>query len=193
MAGRDTRELLNGVRAGSESAREELYGRCARKLLAIVRARMGHALRADMESGDLLQATLLKSLEGIDGFAGLDGGTLMGWLARIAENEIRDRVDFRNRQRRDARRNVSLSRAVAAPDPQARSAVTQAIQSEEAARLARVLDELPEAQRELIVLRRYEELSWADIGRRLGKSEDGARMAFARAMAALTLRMGPGA
>jgi hypothetical protein len=35
-------------------------------------------------------------------------GSLMAWLARIAENEIRDRADYHARQRRDARLEVPL-------------------------------------------------------------------------------------
>jgi DNA-directed RNA polymerase specialized sigma24 family protein len=41
----------------------------------------------------------------------------------------------------------------------------------------------------VIILRSYEELSFAEIGARLGKSEDACRMLFARAMTALTMRM----
>jgi DNA-directed RNA polymerase specialized sigma24 family protein len=41
----------------------------------------------------------------------------------------------------------------------------------------------------VILLRKYEELSFPDISRRLGKSEDACRMLFARAMTALTLRL----
>ena len=43
--------------------------------------------------------------------------------------------------------------------------------------------------REVILLRKFEELSFADIARRLGKSEDACRMLLARAMTALTLKL----
>jgi len=52
------------------------------------------------------------------------------------------------------------------------------------------LESLPDASRELIILRKYEELTFPEIARRLGKSEDACRMAFSRAMAALTIAMG---
>ena len=48
---------------------------------------------------------------------------------------------------------------------------------------------MPDAQREIIMLRMLEELTFPEIGVRLGKSDDACRMAFARAMSALTLRM----
>ena len=35
----------------------------------------------------------------------------MAWLARIAENEIRDQADYHRRQRRDAARAVPLDAA----------------------------------------------------------------------------------
>ena len=41
----------------------------------------------------------------------------------------------------------------------------------------------------MILLRQSEELSFREIGERLGRSEDAARMLLARAMAALSLRM----
>jgi DNA-directed RNA polymerase specialized sigma24 family protein len=49
---------------------------------------------------------------------------------------------------------------------------------------------MPEAQRELIILRKLEELTFPEIARRLGKTEDACRVGFSRAMAALTLKMG---
>jgi RNA polymerase sigma-70 factor (ECF subfamily) len=48
---------------------------------------------------------------------------------------------------------------------------------------------LADDHREVILLRQFEELSWAEVGQRLGRSEEAARKLFARAMAALTVRM----
>jgi RNA polymerase sigma factor (sigma-70 family) len=68
--------------------------------------------------------------------------------------------------------------------------LSQVILTERVERLERALDELSEAQRELVVLRAFEELPFGEIGKRLGKSEDACRVAFARAMAALTVKLG---
>jgi RNA polymerase sigma-70 factor, ECF subfamily len=101
-------------------------------------------------------------------------------------------VDFQRRQRRDLARETALgAEAEAVPAP-VRSALSQVIWSEQSARLEAALEALPEPHREVIVLRKLEELSFAQIGERLGRSEDACRMLFARAMAALTLRMGGG-
>jgi RNA polymerase sigma-70 factor (ECF subfamily) len=70
-----------------------------------------------------------------------------------------------------------------------RSALSQAILNERASELESAIASLSDAHREVILLRKFEELSFPDISRRLGKSEDACRMLFARAMTALTIRL----
>jgi RNA polymerase sigma-70 factor (ECF subfamily) len=185
----ESASLLMRARGGSSEAWDALYGRCASKLLALIRVRMGQALRAQLESRDILQGALLKGFERLPQFHGESGASLMAWLARIAENELRDRVDHQHRQRRDAAQTVGLEEAGAEVQAQVRSALSQLVWTEQAERLERALESLEEAQRELIVLRKLEELSFKEIGLRLEKSEDACRMAFGRAMAELTRRV----
>ena len=148
---------------------------------------MGRALRAEIESRDILQSVLLKSLTRLAQVR--DPAAVMGWLSRMADNEIRDRVDYEHRQRRDAVRRLPLDEgAMELPSP-VRQALSLAIVAEDSERLARALEALPEAQREAIVLRKLEELTFPEMAARLGKSEDACRMTFARAMAALTLQL----
>src|SRR5262245_60311790 len=97
------------MRHGSDGAATAFYDRCARKLLALIRLRLGPALRSELESRDILQAVLLKSHERIDQVD--DPAAVMGWLVRITENEIRDRVDYARRQRRDAALRAPLEAA----------------------------------------------------------------------------------
>ena len=114
----------------------------------------------------------------------------MAWLARIAEHEIRDRADFHQRQRRDAAREVPLDAVDAAPAAPGRSALSAVILDEEALRVERALETLSPAHRDVILLRKFEERTFREIGAHLGKSEDACRMLFARAMAALTMALG---
>jgi RNA polymerase sigma-70 factor (ECF subfamily) len=169
---------------------ESVYARVGPRLLAFIRLKMGRSLRARLESRDILQATLLKSVEHLDEFQGRESRAFTGWLMRIAENEIRDRADFHGRQRRDAAReeDVADHGDLAA---RSRSALSRLILDERAERLEAALDTLTDAHREVILLRAFEELSFPEIGRRLGKSEDASRMLYARAMTALTLALPP--
>src|SRR5712692_1019718 len=150
MGRQETMILIEQARAGSPDALNALYVRCAAKLLSLIRLRMGRSLRSELESRDILQAVLLKSFQRIGQFTGSETESLMAWLARIAENEIRDRVDFLHRQRRDAARRVPLEEAEDLPGP-VRSALTQAILTEETDRLERALELLPDAHREIIL------------------------------------------
>jgi RNA polymerase sigma-70 factor (ECF subfamily) len=112
----------------------------------------------------------------------------MAWLARIAEHEIRDRADYHRRLRRDAAREVAVDDD--APLAAAgRSALSRVILDERARRLEEAMETLLPAHREVILLRSFEELSFREIAKRTGRSEDAARMLFARAMTALTMAM----
>jgi RNA polymerase sigma-70 factor, ECF subfamily len=188
MAAEISRELLEQAKAGSPEALNHLYERCAGRLLALIRLRLGKDLRSRLESRDILQATLLKSLEHLNDLNGNETRSLMAWLARIAEHEIRDCADFHHRQRRDAARESVLDDAAPLP-ALTRSALSRVILNEQAAQLETALESLSDTHREVIVLRKFEELSFAEIAIRLGKSEDACRMLLARAMTALTLRM----
>jgi RNA polymerase sigma-70 factor (ECF subfamily) len=184
-----TGDLLAMAKQGSDAALNLLYERCAGRLLSYIRLRMGRELRARLESRDILQATLVKSLTHLHELKGEQSGSLMAWLARIAEHEIRDCADYHRRQRRDAAREMAVDDDAPLP-VRARSALSQVILDEETARLEAALDTLSPAHREIILLRKFEELTFPDIAKRLGKSDDACRMLFARAMTALTLAMG---
>ena len=116
-------------------------------------------------------------------------GSLGAWLVRIAENEIRDQAEHHGRKRRDAGREVPLDDAASALAANLRSQTSRLVLDEKMQRLERALESLDDGHREVILLRRFEELSFKEIGERLGKSPDACRMLLARAMTALTLRM----
>jgi RNA polymerase sigma-70 factor (ECF subfamily) len=181
-------DLIQRAKSGSAEALNQLYERCAGRLLGFIRLRLGRELRSRLESRDILQAALLKSVEHINELEATDSRGLMAWLARIAEHEIRDRADYHHRQRRDAAREVPIDDSTA-PPALTRSALSRLILSEEAQRLETALDSLIERHREVILLRKFEGLSFGEIGRRIGKSEDASRMLLARAMTALTITL----
>lgn len=185
----ESTQLLRSAKAGSGQALNVLFERVAGRLLSLIRLRMGPGLRAHLESQDILQATLVKAFERIETFEQSDTPSLMAWLARIAANEIRDQVDYHRRQRRDAGRVVGVEGGVDRVTVQVRSLVSRLVLDETVQRLERALETLDEHYREIIVLRKLEELSFKEIGERVGKSPDACRMLLARALSALTLRM----
>ena len=181
--------VLREALAGSDAALDSLYQRYGPRLLSFIRLKMGRSLRARLESRDILQATFLKSFQHLDDFEGTDGRSLLGWLMRIAEHEIRDRVDFHHRQQRYADRDDDLDGHAGVLANRSRSALSRLIADERAATLEAALETLTEPHRHVILLRAFEELSFPEIARLLGKSEDASRMQYARAMTALTLAL----
>jgi len=186
-AAETTRNLFEQALRGGPDEVNAFYDRCSRKLLPIIRLRLGRSLRREAESRDILQAVLCKSLGKLETVR--DPKAVISWLARIAENEIRDLADFHQRDKRDHARLAPPEAAAYVPAP-IRQALSRLIATEEAARVEAALESLPDAQRELIVLRKLEELTFPEIAARLGSTEDGCRMAFARAMAALLMTLG---
>jgi RNA polymerase sigma-70 factor, ECF subfamily len=188
MPGPDSADLLREARAGSPDALNALYERVSARLLAYIRLRLGRDLRGRLESRDILQSTLLKSFQKMSEFRGRETRSLMAWLARIAEHEIRDCADHQHRQRRDAAREMPLDDAmpVAAIT---RSALSRVILDENARRLEEAIEALSPDHRDVILMRKFEDLSFGEIASRTGRSEDACRMLLARAMTALTLKL----
>jgi RNA polymerase sigma-70 factor, ECF subfamily len=189
MVDMDTTGLLQQAREGSDEALDALLQRHAGKLLAVVRVRLGPSLRGRVESGDVLQECLIKAYQRFGQFEGEDRA-LMAWLARIAENQVRDEAEFHGRQRRDVRQEVALEDGAGALAARARSVSSQVALGQQTRQLERALETLEPDHREVIVLRKLHELGFREIGERMERSEDAARMLLARAMTALTLAMG---
>jgi RNA polymerase sigma-70 factor (ECF subfamily) len=186
----DSAALLAAARAGSPDALGALFERHSRRLLALIRLRLGPSLRAHLESRDVLQETWLKALGHIDGFRGEGSASFMAWMARIAANEIRDCADHHGRQRRDAAREASVPNAdLDALAARIRSQTSRIAVDESMARLERGLELLSPEHREVILLRKLEELSFPEIGAQTGRTPDACRQLLARALAALTLAM----
>ena len=180
--------LVRDAVAGHPEAVDALYARVAPRILSYVRMRMGASLRTRMDSRDILQATLLKSFEHFNEFKGADKPALMAWLVRIAEREILDRADYHQRARRSPQREAPLS-GQDVIEARITSVLSRMIRDERAERLEHAMEGLSDAHREIILLRKFQELPFRDIAARLGKSEDACRMLLARALSALTLRL----
>jgi len=185
----DDTALLLEARSGSEEALNQLFMRVSPRLLTLIRLRLGRTLRSQLESRDILQATLMNAFEGVDQLQAPDTRSLMAWLARIADNVIRDHADYHRRQRRDAALRVPLTGAAGDLADQVRSLSSRVALDVEMERVEAALEEMEPDHREVILLRHFEELPFRDIGERMGRSSDACRMLLARAMTALTLRL----
>ncbi|MBL7187071.1 MAG: sigma-70 family RNA polymerase sigma factor [Phycisphaerae bacterium] len=190
-----TRHLVALAQDGDESALNRLCKVYGARVLWIVRLRMGRELRSKLESMDLVQDVLMSALKDLGNFTYKTEGDFLRWLSRIAENRLRGHLQRLHANKRDIRKEVQLvgyrptaeDSVVAALDAVV-TTTPSAIMSkrEELDKLAKAIDALKPEYRQVIVLTKIEGLSYREIGDKLGRSADAARMLFSRAMAALT-------
>ncbi len=186
-----TTQLLRQARDGVPHAVDLLYDRIGARLLALVRLRLDATTARYTEPEDVVQEVLLKAFRHIGDFEKDTSRSFFAWLAIIASNTIRDLRAGLLQQKRDARLTTSADQVSMEIADTHRSAVSRIIIDEKLSRLEHALAALKPRHREIILLRRFEERSFPEIGAVMDLKEDAARMLFTRAMAALTRSMEP--
>ena len=188
-----TTALLRRWHSGDESALQQLLVEHLPWIHERVRARLGDALRAKLETQDMVQTALVEFLRYGPRFELENEAQLRFLLGRIAENVLRDAHDFHSRRRRQAAREEPLeSESVLLLDPSAREATRpdEALERKQWRAWVRLALELLEPlDRDVIVMRQWDELDFATIAERLGIAEPAARMRFHRALPRLAARI----
>ena len=168
-----TRELWERARAGDRPAYDQLFALHADRALMFVRARLGPALRARVDSMDVLQDAYLAAHRDFDRFEYTDEGAFLRWLCRIIENRIRDGNDYFAALKRQA---VALPRS----DPTGPSALLDRAEARQ--RVADALDRLSDDHRRVLLLRYFEGLSAEEAGGLMDRSAGAIRNLTARAL-----------
>ena len=151
---------------------EDLYRDYLGRIYAFVRAQVGSSSDAE----DITAQVFMNAYQAYARFEARNT-TPAAWLFRIARNATLDH--FRAQGRRDRLRRTIERQPVAEDDPAGQA--EERIQYR--ALLARVA-QLPERQREAISLR-HSGLSFDEVGKLIGCSEDAAKMLYHRALKAL--------
>jgi RNA polymerase sigma-70 factor (ECF subfamily) len=147
-------------------------------LRVVAAARLDPRLQTRLDPSDVVQQTLLEAYQGLAGFRGKSRGELAAWLRRILARNLQNAVRDLGRQCRDFHREQSLEGALNSSSARLEAWLAdeelppdvQAQNREELDRLARAVAELPDAQREAVVLRHFHGWTLADIARHLGRS-----------------------
>jgi RNA polymerase sigma-70 factor (ECF subfamily) len=171
-------EALVAAAYRDRQAFSPLYERYAARVYRYAQARTGSETIAE----DILSETMLGALEALDRYDPRRG-SFASWLFTIATRRIIDR------QRRDSRFRDLLARAWE-PDAAEDDTLTTLVRHDDAARLRALLAELPERDRELILLRYSAELTSAEIGAVTGTSAGAARIRLMRLLDRLANDLG---
>lgn len=174
--------------AGDRAARLEILQTCRDYLLFVANEELDARLRVKCAPSDIVQNALAKAVENFDGFQGDNEKALLAWLRRIMKNEIvdvqralhADKRDVRRENAADADPNLAEFRlGVVDPD---QTPATQAALMEDIGRLQEALEQLSPDYEDVIRMRNWERLTFAEIGQRMGRSEDAAKKLWGRAL-----------
>jgi RNA polymerase sigma-70 factor (ECF subfamily) len=138
----------------------------------------------NLGESDLAQDALLRAARGFGGFRGDSQAELLGWLRRILLNRL---ADVAGQQRH----LPALPLADLDPEADQSTASARLSRDERSEALAWALAQLPEAQRQVVLLCHHENLTWAEVGGRLGRSADAARVLYGRAVKELARLLRP--
>lgn len=181
-------ELMRAYVAGDRRAFQALFARLGPRLHAFFARYFGHGAVAD----DLLQTTFLKlhgARESYDPSA-----RLAPWVYTIAAHVRLDELRRRYRVPHRAGDEQTIEATVASDAPDAPARIEA---SERAARVRRAVEDLPEGQRVVIHMHRFEGLTFGEIAQVLDMKEGAVRVrafrAYERLRAALGDLLEPGA
>jgi RNA polymerase sigma-70 factor (ECF subfamily) len=135
-------------------------------------------LRSKFDPSDVVQQTFLQAYQALDRFRGQSEAELLAWLRQILAHCLAHARRDWQRDKRDLARERSLEAALDASSARLEawlaadqsSPSQQADRNEQLLRLAGALADLPEAQREALVLHYWQDWPVADIAQHLGRS-----------------------
>jgi RNA polymerase sigma-70 factor (ECF subfamily) len=144
----------------------------------LARLQLDPRLQGKMDPSDVVQQTLLKAYQGLGQFRGQSSAEQAAWLRQILANTLANAVRDFGRARRDVDLERSLqlslddssSRLEAWLAAEQSSPSQQAERNEQVLRLAEALAELPDPQREVLVLRHCHGWALAEIAEHLGRT-----------------------
>ena len=178
-----TASLLERVRAGAPEARDRLVRRYLPSLQRWARGRLPARARDLADTDDLVQVTLIRALDKVQGFEHRGEGSFLAYLRRTLQNQIRDQL--RRAGRRPVSEEITESMSVMEPSPLEELIGRQTLEAYDAA-----LERLPAAQQEAVMLRVEMGFTYPEIAQAIGApSPNAARMTVARALARLAEAM----
>jgi len=178
-----TIELVVRAREGDRLAVEALLQRSIPSLRRFAHGRLPAAARGSLDTGDLVQETVLHVLRRLDTFEPRHVGAMQAYLRQSVINRIRDEVRRIGRHPTPAELPEDLASDLPSP-------LEEAVRAEAYDRYRAVLVQLSPRDREMVVARIEAQWNLGEIAQRFNmRTVDGARMAVTRALRRLMDRL----
>ena len=174
-----TTSLVARAARGEVAAQNQLVERYWAALRHWAHGRLPPTARARIDTEDLVQLTLLKTLDKLGTFEPRREGAFTAYLHQVLLNQIRDEI--RRAKRRPAREPIDDKLQANDASP-----LEKALDAEFAEAYEKALGRLTEEQRKAVVMRMELGHSHAEIAKALGRpSPAAARMLVSRALSRL--------
>jgi RNA polymerase sigma-70 factor (ECF subfamily) len=174
------RRIVEAAQAGDLDALSSLYDSHVNQVYRYALARLGNVHDAE----DVAEEIFLKMLNGLPSYEWRKV-PFAAWLMRIARNEV---VNFTRKNGRRAQDTELPEELVDRRNNDPAEATERQLALED---LRMAVGQLPEAQREVIILRFASGLSVADTARALGKQENNVKVLQHKGMQRLQVLMTP--
>jgi RNA polymerase sigma-70 factor (ECF subfamily) len=182
-----TEELMNWAARGDDGARQSLLQRYRDRLRRMVAVRLDARLQARLDPSDVVQEALLEAARRLPDYLRERPVAFYPWLRRLAwEHLVKLHQKHLLTRKRSAARELPLPDdsllALARQLAPGTSPSQRLVRQEVCERVRQGLDQLPEVDQEVLVLRYLEQLDTAETAAVLGVSEGAVKMRHRRAL-----------
>ncbi len=187
-----TEVMVSAAQRRDSGALDALIAAHLDDLRAYVRLQVDPQFRVRESCSDVVQSVCREVLEDLSNFEYRGKGAFRAWLFAAALNKVRQKREFHRAQKRDVAREVraegeddsrapvraGLYASLCSLEP---SPSQHAVAHEQAERIERAMDALPDDYREVLLLTRVVGLPRREIAARVGRTENAVRTLVHRA------------
>ncbi len=197
----ETVRLLNGAEGGDAGAVNRLMNRHRKALKRLVNMRMDRALARRVDASDVVQDVMFEASRRLNDYLREPKMPFHLWLRQLAKDRI---IDMHRRHREAQRRSIDREQPLENPQFAGRSSMNLAAQLRDAEltpaaenirrelreRFLVALEHLSNDDRDIIMMRHFEELGNGEVANALGLSAAAAGMRYLRALRRLKAVLG---
>jgi RNA polymerase sigma-70 factor (ECF subfamily) len=197
-----TKGMLNDARTGDLAAVDRLLSEFREPLRRVVHLRLDPVLARRVDASDIVQDVMLEANQRLVEYLRSPGMPFHLWLRNLAQDRI---IDTYRRHRQAQRRSIDKEQPLHRPawaDESSLQFASQladaeqtpasaAIHHELQRQLESAMTQLPDDDREIILMRHHEQLSNQDVAAALKLSEAAASMRYLRALRKLRAVLSP--
>lgn len=199
--GDKTQQFLQKIKDGDVEAVNGLMDRHRQAVRRLIQMRLDNAIARRVDASDVVQDVMFEASRRLENYISEPSMPFHLWLRQLAKDRI---IDMHRRHRTAQRRSVDREQHVASLGNDDRSAADLAsilkdaeltpaattVRREMEERFLLAVNDLPDDDRELIMMRHFEHLGNSEVAEILGLSAPAAGMRYLRAIRRLRQALG---